>query len=232
MAKKLSKSAPTYRFVQQGKETEIRLKLMEECAPLVEPIVAVTGLVKAAQDKRVAADDALIPIRVKCSLANWEWDKTLRAMSNTADAHAGGKKTAVYKELFPKGIVPLVTPVGEGQRVVAQQFLRHLDNCTTPAARTFLEEWKPKAKSAYDKLAGALTERQNAETALAIARGEEQSARRDFSRTIDRTIALVRSIYPEDRGRQDLVFPSLEEYGSDADEAPETEPVEPQTEPV
>jgi hypothetical protein len=225
MAKKLKRCAPTERYLQQGEEAAMRLGLLKECAGLVGPVVAATALVRSSLDKRRAAARALIPIRVKCSFADWDWDGTLRAMSASVESQTGGRKSAAWREIFPESLTPLVTPQGEGQRAAAERFLGHLTTCTLPAAQAAVEEWKPKLQKAYDTLAAALAERRTAEAALFVARGEEQAAKRDFNRTIEKTIALVKSIYPEDRARLDLAFPSLDDDRAvEEDEEPEAEP--------
>jgi hypothetical protein len=81
-------------------------------------------------------------------------------------------------------------------------------------------EWQPKLQTACDGLVAALEARKSAETALYVARAEEQAARRDYHRTIDKTIAEVRALYPEDRGRQDLLFPSVDDGRDDGEDEP------------
>ena len=224
MAKKLHKSASTEAHLRQGKEEAIRLQLFEESQPLAEPVGAATQVLEAARDKREKSETALIPIRVTCSLADYTWDKTVRAFAKSVEAQAGGTKTPAYRELFPNGYRPLVTPSGEAQRVCATRFLTHLRACSSPAAKGFCEEWLPKLQQAFDGLAAGLEQRRAAETALYVARAEEQAAKRDFSRTMDKTIAEVRALYPEDRARQDLLFPRLESAAETDDDAEQPSP--------
>ncbi|MGI5864828.1 MAG: hypothetical protein ACOX6T_22650 [Myxococcales bacterium] len=223
MAKKLHKTASTKSFLRQGEETVIRLGLFPESAPLAEPVRVSTAALQAATDKLAACEQALIPSRVKGSVADDRWDTTVRGFARMTEVAVGGTKTPAYRDLFPKGFAMLITPSGEPQRTGAKEFLVHLDSCSASVPKAVFEEWRPKLQAAFEELGAALDERKTAESALAVARAELQAARRDFSRTIDKTIAEVRALFPEDRRRQDLIFPSIDVRRRDDIDGPVTD---------
>lgn len=224
MGKKLNPTASTDALLRQGEEQVIRLRTLAECAPLAAPVAAVTGALRAARDRRLAREEALIPLRVKCSFADFGWDQALRATAKTAEAQTGSTKSPAYREIFPDGFGELVEPAGEPQRGTAAQFLVHLATCSAPGAEAIREACRPRLQQAHDALVAALDERKAAEDALSLARIEEQAARRDFFRTIDQTIAQVRATFPEDRARQELAFPSVPRTGRAEDRVEEAAP--------
>ena len=218
MAKKLNPKASTEAFLNQGDKQAIRFESVPACAPLASAIIEATAYLRAKHEKRLACDRAMIPHRIRSSFADRNWDTVVRATAALAEAKTGGKKSPDYLEMFPSGTGPLVIPTGAPQVKVAKNFIVHLESCTTPGARTVCEEQLPKLRAAHEGLAAAIAERATAETALYVARAEELAAKRDFNRTIDKTIAEVRALYPEDRAMQDLVFPSVRSSRRDADD--------------
>jgi hypothetical protein len=222
MGKKLHPRAPTESFVKQGVEQEIRFAAVPECAEMVSPISAVTSLVRTALANRQARELALIPIRVRCDFADSAWGRAVRATASATEIEVG-KKSPAYREMFPDGITPLVVRSGKPLLKNADWFLIHLRTCKMPGAERVLEQWKPKLQQARDALAAALADRKAADAALALARQEEQGARREFNRTIDRMIGQIRLLFPEDRARQDLLFPSLSARSNESGDESETE---------
>lgn len=225
MAKKLQRNASSGAYLRQGKEQEIRFNRLPECTPLAGPVIDAANLLRAGRDKRVACEEAFIPIRVTCDFADREWDQVLRAAASGAESVTGGRKSQAWRELFPNGTKALVAYAGATQKAAADQFLIHLASCTTPGAVTVREEWSPKLTKARDVLGAALEARAAGDRALFVARAEEQAAKRDFRRTMDKVIAQVRAIYPEDRAAQDLAFPSIEESASAAKDEGEDEEI-------
>ncbi|MGI5861836.1 MAG: hypothetical protein ACOX6T_07220 [Myxococcales bacterium] len=226
MAKKLAKTASTESHLQQGEKQVIRLQLDEKAAPLAAPLATATATLRAAWEKRLAAERALVPFEVKSAHADHAWDMAVRGTAKTLEVQAGGTKTPAYREVFPKGFGVLVTPSGDAQLLAAGQFISHFSACTSPEAKKVAEEYLPKLQTARDGLRTELAARKQAEGALFAARAEELAAKRDYSRTIDKTIAEIRALYPEDRRRQDLLFPSIGRSTEDNDDeqAPVSEP--------
>jgi hypothetical protein len=216
MGKKLNLNSPTESFVKQGEELEIRCGALPECVPMVESVKATTSIVRNAMATRQVREHEIIPIRVRCDFADSGWDQTVRAAASATEIQTGGKKGPVYREMFPNGLTPLIIRSGEPQLQVADSFLRHLTSCKAQGAETVIAEWRPKLQQARDTLASALADRKTAEAALALAREDEQGAKREFSRSIDKMIGQIRQLFPENRVRQDLIFPSLVESSVDS----------------
>jgi len=103
-----------------------------------------------------------------------------------------------------------VVPSGEPQKKVAADYVTHLSSCTHLGARAVCEEWLPKVQQASQALGVAIDARKAGEATLALAWAEEAAAKRDYHRTIDKTLGFVRSVFPENRHKQDLAFPSFE----------------------
>ncbi len=223
MAKKLHKNASTESHLHQGEKQIIRLQLDENAAPLAGPIATSTATLRTAYEKRLAAERALVPFEVRSAHADHAWDMALRGTAKTLEVRAGGSKTPAYREVFPKGFGVLVTPSGDAQLVTADQFIAHFGACTSPEARTVAEEYLPKLQTAREVLRTELAARKQAEGVVFAARAEELAAKRDYSRTIDKTIAEIRALYPEDRRRQDLLFPSIDAARGDRDDEQATD---------
>lgn len=224
MGKKLNPNASSEAFFKQGEEQVIRLRLIPETSAFAAPVLTAKDLLRGSIDKRRAAELAMIPVRVQLSFAEYDWDQAVRRTAGVAELQGGGTKTPAYREIVPQGIGPVIAPSGESQRETAAAFIAHLKACKAPGVETVRAECMPRLQQAYDALAAALDARKEGEAELALARTEEQAARRDFQRTIDKTISLVRAAFPEDRAKQDLAFPSAPRGRAAEDEGDEDAP--------
>jgi len=225
MARKINPSAATHVCLQQAEEIVIRLTLLDECKHLAAPVRTATSALEAAQGRRMAAEKALLPLRVQLSFADYGWDRTVRSMAKVAEAALGAKNSPAYRELFRESYSPLVTPTGPSQQKVAEDFIARLGLCKLPESMKLAEEWRPKLQQAAATLAAALTARAQAEATLSAARADEQMCKQDLNRTVDKTIGEIRALFPGDRKRQDLAFPKVVERTTE-DDPSDPEPAE------
>lgn len=122
---------------------------------------------------------------------------------------------------------PVVAPAGARQIPPTEKLLGRLTMSKNAAVKAFAVEWQPKIEAARAKLQVAA----DAHTAALKADGnafvEETSLRAEHAHTVDRLMGAVRSAFPRDRARQDLVFPVVGNASGAADDAEEDAPQEP-----
>lgn len=226
-------SAATETRYDYGVELVAGLQSFPETAPLAADFEQLNEELHQAYTARRALRPALMKARVAVRFASFEADTQIRSCSKAAEIVDGGRRGPVFKAAFPGGVGPVVAPVGARQMKPTQALLDRLATSKNPAVGAFGAEWKPKIEPVLAKLGAAAEVHKAARAAYDQAFQEEVALREEHRRYVDRLMGEVRAAFPGDRARQDIVFPQLDESGSDdldEAEAP-AEPAEP-AEPV
>jgi hypothetical protein len=204
-------SAATETRLDYGLELATGLKLFPETTPLAAGIDAVNTELEAANNTRRSKRTPLVKARVALRLANYETDQVIRSCARAAEIADGGRRGPVFNTLFPQGVGPVVAPAGARQIKPTEALLDRLSKSKNAAVVAFAVEWKPKLSAELTKLTAAADAHKSALKAHASDFSEELALREEHRQSVDKVMGLVRATFPNDRAKQDLVFPEMNE---------------------
>jgi hypothetical protein len=208
--------------VTYGIEVVEGLRYFPETADLASPFAALTTQLETIYLERVARERALVPIRARVRFANYAFDVAVRGAAKTAEIADNGRKGALYKALFPEGLGAVVLPSGEGQAKAGRKFVESLTQSKAPGADQVRDQRLGKLTDAQGGLEESLGARAAAYADVAKARAVEDAAKEDHELAVERVMGQLRTIFPRDRARWDVVFPSVSSRSSGGDDDAET----------
>jgi hypothetical protein len=172
----------------------------------------------AAFTKRIQLRKPLLEKRAAFRFAQYETDQTIRIVFRAAEIADGGRKNGpIVSFLFPEGLGPVVAPHGTRQIPPTERLLADMKRCKVEGSAALCSEWTPKLEAVLGKLQSAASAHASARKTYADAFQDEVALRSEHYQAIDKLMGLVRATFPNDRVRQDLVFPSIED-GDGGDE--------------
>jgi len=204
-------NAATEIRLDYGIELGEGLALFPETAPLVPVVQAVNDDLEAAGDARTATRKPLVKARVQLRFADYRIDTTIRSASKAAEIADGGRRGPIHKAAFPAGLSVVVAPMGARQIAPTQALVDRIKKSKVAGIDAFRSEWVPKIEADLALLEAADKAVKDATKAYADAFGTEQSLRQEHYLTIDKVAGEVRSAFPGDRVKQDLVFPLVDD---------------------
>jgi hypothetical protein len=212
-------------------ELGIALARNDATRPLAEPLKLQNADLRAKRLAREAAEEALFGPRVEARFAEFEFDTEVRAFWHTVQS-LDGSKGPLVRALFPDGVNVVVTCSGAAQMAVGQKFLKDFKASRAPGIEKVQQEWVPRIEGALAKLMSAIGAREDAQGALATARSAEEAAKLDHELALEKLMGEIRKLYPKDRQRQDLLFPTTPSASSRAETSRDEEKAdEPAAEP-
>ena len=215
--------------VEYGVALCMGLGLFPESAPLSPVFQAVNDDLAAAYEARRATRLPLVKARVALRFGNSKVDQTLRAAWRAAEIADGGRRGPISKAAFPDGLAPVVAPNGARQIGPTEQLLDRMAKSKVEGMDAFRAEWAPKIEASLTVLRTADTDHKAAHKAYVDAFGTELALRQEHYRALDKIVGGVRSAFPGDRAKQDLVFPEAESATTASEgEEPEGEPGAPE----
>ena len=193
-----------------------------ELSDLGVTFLAVHTELDVAAALRVAAERALIAVRVAIRFAERGVERQLRATSAGAAALDGKQGGAIQGVLFPDGLNAETRPRTAKQVEAARRVLNRLHTATLaePLRASHEEALITRANA----LAAALETRKAAYATLGAAIAQELSSRDDFVRAYDANAGAIRQRFPKDRETQDLYFDTLSTRKAEHAEEEETTP--------
>lgn len=222
-----SRKAGSETRIAYGTETLVGLRQFEETAPLAASFEPVNARLQAAYSARRDAEGAQLESRVQVRFADWKFDQEVRSVFRAAQVADGGKTGNITRALFPEGLNEVVVPSGPSQHAVSVKLINRAKACTVPGAEKVIGEHLPRIERASAALKAALDERDRLEGARAVAFAAEESAREDHEAAISKLMGEVRALYPRDRKRWDLIFPTVSSRSSRSDDdEPTPEPAD------
>jgi len=203
------------------------LGFFPETAPFAPPFEEQTLELEQLFLDTMTKDRALVPIRARVRYANFAFDAAARGASKTAQIADGGKRGVLYDTLFPDGLGAVVIPSGTGQAKAGRKFVDRLVESKAAGADSVRDQWLGKLQDSLGALEDALEARAAAYADLARARAAEEAAKYDHELSVERLMGHVRAIFPRDRARWDVIFPSGSTRTSSADKDEAADEVEP-----
>lgn len=220
-------SASTETRLDYGMELVAGLQLFPETEALAPDFEQLNNDLSQAHDSRRALRSPLVKARVVLRFANYTTDQVIRSCAKAAEIADGGRRGPIFNTLFPKGIAPVVAPLGARQVKPTEELIDRMAKSKLAAVGPFAAEWKPKLEAALAKLTDAAAAHKAARDAHDNAFREELAFRDEHRRYVDRLIGQTRAAFAGDRARQDLVFPAVDEGGPAAAAGEEAAPAEP-----
>lgn len=209
-------SAGTDTRLDYGMELVAGLQLFPETEGLAPDFEQLNTDLEQAHTARRALRGPLVKARVALRLANFTTDQAIRSCGRAAEIADGARRGPIFNALFPKGVSPVVAPTGARQVKPTEGLIDRLAASKHPAVVPFAAEWKPKLELALGKLTDAVAAHKAARETHENAFRAEVALRDEHRRHIDRLMGETRAVFAGDRGRQDLVFPEMDEGGSGA----------------
>lgn len=207
--RKYGENASSQVRIQYGYELEASLSQEPQLASTASIVRSQTAALESAYEARVKAERAMVQPKVQVRFADWRVDGTVRLVAKTAELADGGKRGPISRGLLPDGMSPLVAPVGTAQLQTTKDFVLRAKACTVPGAEKVCAETLPRVEEAMGQLETAMKARQAAEAVYVSARAAEVAAQQDHELMIEKVMGLVRSTFPKERARWDLIFPSV-----------------------
>lgn len=213
------KNAATEGRLDYGMELVAGLQLFPETEALAPDFEQLQGELEQAHEARRALRKPLVKARVGLRLASYLTDQAIRTCSRAAEVADGNRRGPIHEIVFPRGLTPVVVPVGARQVPPTEKLIERLSTSKHPGVAALAAEQKPKLDAALAQLQAAAAAHLAARKAHDAAFQEEVALRDEHRRHIDRLMGHVRAAFPGDRTRQDLVFPEVDE--DSAPDAPE-----------
>lgn len=202
--------------VSYGIELCAGLRLFPETAAYAAALETVNNELDAAHMKRIQARKPSLEKRAVFRFAHHETDQAIRMCHRAAEIADGGRKNGPIAEfLFPEGLGPVIAPFGVRQIPPTEKLIADMKRCNLAGSEAFCAEWTPKVEAALNKLKVAADEHAAARNVHLDAFQDEVALRGEHFQAVDKLAGLVRAAFPNDRARQDLIFPVVDDSAAD-----------------
>ncbi|MDI1483193.1 hypothetical protein [Polyangium sp. y55x31] len=226
MRKYSHKAASTVRF-EYGVELGAGLSQFPETASAASHIKAVNEALGAQYDKRCALRIPVLETRAALRFAEMGAERVIRSALRAAEIEDGGRRGRLCACLFPKGLRPVVIPMGKRQVKPLKDLVERLQNAKLAGIDAYRNAWSPKLEAALATLEGAVAAHLDALAAHDEAFKVELALRDAHHDAVDKVIGIVRATFPRDRELQDVIFPVVEGSRKGANESAEELAAEP-----
>ena len=194
--------------VSYGIELCAGLRFFPETAGFAPSFESLNNDLDAAHTTRYSLRKPLLEKRAAFRFAHYETDQTIRMTHRAAEIADGGRKHGpIATFLFPDGLGPVVAPHGARQVPPTEKLVADMKRCKLAGSEAFCAEWLPKVEAVLAKFKAAVDGYDVARKAYLSAFQDEITLRAEHYDAIDKMMGLVRSAFPNDRVKQDLVFP-------------------------
>ncbi len=202
--------------VAYGVELVAGLQSFSETAAHAASFEVLNDELDAAYQKRIQLRKPSLKKRAAFRFAQYETDQVIRMFHRAMEIADGGRKHGPIAEfLFPDGLSPVVAPFGERQIAPTEELIGRVTRCKVPGSEGLCLEWQPKLEASLAKLRLAADEHKATRKAHIEAFQDEVALRSEHYMAVDKLMGCVRTAFPNDRGRQDLIFPVVDDGGDD-----------------
>jgi len=212
--KKYRAKAASDARISYGIELCAGLRIFAETATFASPFEALNDELDAAHTTRRNLRKPLLEKRAAFRFAHYDTDQIIRMIHRAAEIADGGRKNGpIVTFLFPEGLGPVVAPYGMRQIPPTEKLIVDMQRCKLPGSDAFCAEWLPKLQASLTKLKATAEAYKVAHKAHADAFQDEVALRAEHYQAVDKVMGLVRAAFPNDRARQDLIFPVMDDGG-------------------
>ena len=193
--------------VVYGIELVEGLQQFPESAPLATTIQAQNEQLDKLRRDRELAERKMPAVRARLRFAEYNYDTTVRMAARDLDVSDGGRRSVLYKAVFPDRLTDVVDASGESQLKLSSTFIARIKASNAAGIGPWREQWLPRIEEAHGKLEAALKARAAVYAEVGAARVLEEAAREDHSTIVDKLMGEVRALFPRDRKRWEVIFP-------------------------
>ncbi len=198
------------------------LRIFAETTTYAPSFETLNNDLDAAYGTRRNLRKPMLEKRVVFRFAHYTTDQTIRMIHRAAEIADGGRKQGpIAAFLFPEGLGPKVAPYGMRQIPPTEKLVADMKRCKLAGSEAFCIEWLPKLETALGNLQTTASAYKVARTAYLEAFQDELALRADHYQAVDKLMGLVRAAFPNDRVRQDLIFPVVDDSGDSLDSSDE-----------
>ncbi|HRI69263.1 MAG TPA: hypothetical protein PK156_33765 [Polyangium sp.] len=195
-----------------GIELSAGLRLFGETAGYAPSFEAVNNELDVAYNRRRGLQKPMREARAAFRFAQFDADQTIRMVHRAAEITDGGRQNGpVATRCFPNGLGPVVAPQGMRQIPPTEKLVADLQRCNLPGSDGFRTEWLPRLEAALANLKTAAEAYRLARKAYMDAFQDEVALRAEHYQAVDKIMGLVRAAFPNDRARQDVIFPEVDD---------------------
>ncbi|TKC99656.1 hypothetical protein [Polyangium fumosum] len=193
-----------------GIELAAGLSQFPETTAAANEIRAINDALGAQEDKRHALHVPVIETRAALRFAKLSAERVIRTSLRAAEIADGGRRGRICACLFPKGLRPVVLPMGKRQVKPLKELVERLHNAHVAGIDAYRAVWAPKLDAALATLEATVDAHGTALAAHDEAFQVELALRDAHHDVVDKVIGIVRAAFPRDRDLQDVLFPIVE----------------------
>lgn len=212
--RKYRKNAATQIRTDYGVDLVEGLNAFPETASFSPGLAQRNDALDVAFAARQAARRPLVKARAKVRISNFLADGELRAYARACETADGGRRGPIFDAAFPAGLVEVIAPVGKAQAAATKTLIDRVTQSKLASLAALNAQWLPRLQTAHDRIAAAAQAYQAALQGYQTAFGEEVALRDDHALLIDTLMGQVRATFPNDRDRQDAIFPEVTTGGA------------------
>jgi hypothetical protein len=203
-----------------GQELIIGLRVIDDTAPLADALQEVQETLETRLDERLAADATLTRARVALRFADYTLDRMIRGVRRHAELLDGGRVGPLTTAVFPDGLVAETVPTGERQERRARALLARVHELGTANAETLRAQMLEPLAAAVETFAKSRASYDAAFEDVETRFARERLARDAHRLQVERTMAHVRALFPDDPSMRELFFPDVSRSSRAKDEPP------------
>jgi hypothetical protein len=173
-----------------------------------------------------AAVLAVLPLRVEVRFVDYLADKRVRQTQRQAELADGKKGGRICSQVFPKGVTPIVKPVGSTEVAELRALEGRLDAVATIWSDAAAQ--KTELTALRQRYESALSGRQEAVRKVGDLRAARDAAKEDFLDVFAVAGSRIKAEFPRDRVMQDLFFERINARPGTEESEESEEPEEPQ----
>ncbi|MDI1432771.1 hypothetical protein [Polyangium sorediatum] len=196
--------------LEYGIELAAGLSQFPETTAAANEIRAINDALGAQEDKRHALHVPVIETRAALRFAKLSAERVIRTSLRAAEIADGGRRGRICACLFPKGLRPVVLPMGKRQVKPLKELVERLQNAHVAGIDAYRAVWTPKLDAALATLEATVDAHVTALAAHDEAFQVELALRDAHHDAVDKVIGIVRAAFPRDRDLQDVLFPIVE----------------------
>ncbi len=198
------------------------LRIFAETTTYASSFETLNNDLDAAYATRGNLRKPMLEKRVVFRFAHYTTDQTIRMVHRAAEIADGGRKQGpIANFLFPEGLGPMVAPYGMRQIPPTEKLVADMKRIKLAGSEAFCAEWLPKLEAVLSNLQTTANAYKVARTTYLEAFQDELALRAEHYQAVDKLMGLVRAAFPNDRTRQDLIFPVMDDNGDSLDDSEE-----------
>lgn len=202
--------------ITYGIELCAGLRIFSETTTYAPSFETLNNDLDASYTKRRNLRKPMLEKRAVFRFAHYTTDQTIRMSHRASEIADGGRKQGpIASFLFPEGLGPMVAPYGMRQIPPTEKLVADMKRCKLAGSEAFCAEWLPKLETALSHLKTTADAYKVTRAAYVEAFADEVALRAEHYQAIDKLMGLVRAAFPNDRTRQDLIFPVMDDSGED-----------------